>query len=74
MSTLNVQLLYRRSKRFPSIIHHLFPDLLPGLTLSSWNYPYLEQIFMVPQRFKPSKFDCILCVYNAKGLIGLDWA
>ena len=32
MSTLNIQLLYRRSKRFPLIIHHLLPDLAPGLT------------------------------------------
>ena len=58
MSILNNQLLYRRSKRFPLIIHHLLPDLPPGLTLNGSNYPYLEQIFMVPKRFEPSKFDC----------------
>ena len=62
MNTLNIQLLYRRSKRFPLIIHHLLPDLAPGLTLSGSNYPYLEQIFMVPKRFEPSKFDCILFI------------
>ena len=59
MSTLNIQLLYRRSKRFHLIIHHLLPDLAPGLTLSDSNYPYLNQIFMVPKRFEPSKFDCL---------------
>ena len=53
MSTLNIQLLYRSSKRFPLIIHHLLPDLAPGLTLNGSNYPYLEQIFMVPKRFEP---------------------
>ena len=62
MNTLNIQLLYRRSKRFPLIIHHFLPDLAPGLTLSGSNYPYLEQIFMVPKRFEPSKFDCILLI------------
>ena len=53
-----IQLLYRRSKRFPLIIHHLLPDLAPGLAHNGSNYPYLEQIFMVPKRFEPSKFDC----------------
>ena len=66
MSTLNIQLLYRRSKRFPLIIHHLLPDLAPGLTL---NYPYLEQIFLVQKRFKPSKFDCNMCLNGKKSLM-----
>ena len=60
MSTLNVQLLYRRSKRFPLIIHYLLPDLAPGLTLNGSSYPYLDQFFMVPKRFEPSKFDCTI--------------
>ena len=60
MSTLNIQLLYRRSKRFPLIIYHLLPDLAPWLILNGSNYPYLEQIFMVPKRFEPFRFDCIL--------------
>ena len=59
MNTLNIQLLYRRSKRFPLIIHHLLPDIAPGLILNGSYYPYLEQIFMVQKRFEPSKFDCI---------------
>ena len=60
MSTLNIRLLYGRSKRFPLITHHLLPDLAPGLTLNGSNYPYLEQIFMVPKRFEPLMFDCII--------------
>ena len=58
MSTPNIQLLYRRSKRVPLIIHHLLPDLAPGLTLNGSKYPYLEQIFMVPKRFEPLRINC----------------
>ena len=61
MSTLNIQLLYRRLKRFPLSIHHFLPNLAPGLILNGSNYPYLEQIFMVPKRFEPLRFDCIMC-------------
>ena len=60
MSILNIKLLYRRSKGFPLISHRLLPDLAPGLTLNGSNYPYLEQIFMVPKRFEPLRFDCSL--------------
>ena len=38
----------------------LRPDLVPLLNLSGSNYPYLEQIFMVPKMFEPLKFDCTL--------------
>ena len=38
---------------------HLLPDLAPRLTLSGSNYPCLEQISMVPDMFKPFRFDCI---------------
>ena len=58
MSTLNIQLLYRRLKRFALIIHDLLNDVASGLTLNGSNYPYLKQIFMIPKRFEPSKFDC----------------
>ena len=58
MSILNIQLLYRRSKRFPLIIHHLLPDLAPGLTFMA-RTTHIEQISMVPKRFEPSKFDCM---------------
>ena len=63
MSTLNIQLLYGRSKIFPLITHHLLPELAPGLTLNGSNYPYLEQIFIVPKRFEPLRFDCIVSYF-----------
>ena len=59
MSTLDIQLLYRRSKGIPLIIHHLLPDLALGLTLNGSNYPYPKQIFMVPKSFKPLRIDRI---------------
>ena len=37
---------------------HLPSDLALWLTLSGSNYPYLEQISMVPKMFEPLKFDC----------------
>ena len=37
---------------------HLPPDLALWLTLSGSNYPYLEQISMVPKMLKPLKSDC----------------
>ena len=33
---------------------------MPLLTLSGYNYPYLEQISMVPMMFEPLKFDYIV--------------
>ena len=38
---------------------YLLPDLVPWLTLSGSNYPYLEQISMAPKMFEPLKFDCM---------------
>ena len=40
--------------------HHLLPDLVPCLTHSGLNYPYLEQIPMVPKMIELLKFDCLL--------------
>ena len=34
------------------------PDLALLSTLTGSNYPCLEQIFMVPKVFEPSKFNC----------------
>ena len=38
------------------------PNIPPGVmlcfTLSNSNYPYLEQICMVPKVFEPLKFEC----------------
>ena len=58
MSTLNIQLLCRNRNflNYP----YLLPDLVPWLTLSDSNYPYLEQFSMVPKMFEPLRFDCIL--------------
>ena len=36
---------------------HLLPDLASWLTLSGSNYPYLEQISMVPKMFELLSFD-----------------
>ena len=35
------------------------PGMALIVTLCGSNYRYLEQIFMVPKGFEPSKFDCI---------------
>ena len=37
---------------------HLLPDLAQLLTLSGSNYPYPEQVSVVPKMFEPLKFDC----------------
>ena len=37
---------------------HLPPDLLSWLTINDSNYPYLEQMSMVPKMFEPLRFDC----------------
>ena len=49
MSALNIQLLCRKSKRFPKI----------SLTLSGSNYPYLKQISMM---FKPLNFKDVRAI------------
>ena len=59
MSTLNIQLLYRKLKNKSPNYRHLLPDLAPKLTLIGSNHPCLEQFCMVPKMFEPSKFDCI---------------
>ena len=48
MSTLNLQLIYRRSKRRPLIIR---------TGLLTLHYPCLVQISMVQKMFEPFKFD-----------------
>ena len=61
MSTLNIQLLGRTSKKKKDSLNYrnLLPDLASGVTLSGLNYPCLEQFPMVPKMFEPLKFDCI---------------
>ena len=55
MSTLNIPFLYRRTKRHPFIISICL--LTWQITLSSSNYPYLEQIYMVQKMFELLRFD-----------------
>ena len=59
MSTHNIHLKYRTSKRYPTIISIMPPGVAPIVTFRGSNNHCLEQIFMVPKRFEPSKFDCI---------------
>ena len=49
MSTLNIQLLCRKSRKNSLNHRYLLPDLAPWLTLSGLNYPCLEQ-FLWSQR------------------------
>ena len=56
MSTLNIQLLCIKSKKFP--YQCLLPDLAPCLKLSGLNHPYFEQISMVPKMLKLLNLDC----------------
>ena len=58
MSTLNIPLFHRRSKKTSLKYPHLPADLVLILTLNDSNYTCLEQIFMVPQMFEPFKLNC----------------
>ena len=68
MSTHNIHLKYRTPERYPTIISIMHPGVTPIVTFRGSNNRCLEQIFMVLNRFEPSKFDCInqtsLCVSN----------
>ena len=58
MSTHNIHLKYRTPKRYPTIISTVSPGVALIVTFRDSNYRCLEQIFMVPKGFEPSKFDC----------------
>ena len=64
MSTLNIQLLCRRSIDFPELaIFASRPGAMINLhwlnlTFIGSNYPWLEHFSMVPKVFEPLKFDC----------------
>ena len=63
MSTHNIYLKYRTQKRYPTIISIMPPGMTRIVTFRGSNYRCLEQIFMVPKGFVPSKFDCnIFCL------------
>ena len=56
MSALNITLFtYKGIQNYP----HWPSDLALWLTPYGSNYPCLEQIFMFPKTFEPSKFDYI---------------
>ena len=59
MSTHNIHLKYRTPKRYPTIISIVPPGVALIVTFRGSNYRCLEQIFVVPKGFEPSKFDCI---------------
>ena len=59
MSTHNIHLKYRTPKRYPTIVSIVPPGVALIVTFRGSNYRCLEQIFMVPKGFEPSKFDCI---------------
>ena len=58
MSTHNIHLKHRTPKRYPTIISIVPPGVALMVTFRGSNYRCLEQIFMVPKGFEPSKFDC----------------
>ena len=61
MSTLNIQLVYRKSKKFPKL--SLFASWPGAMIKPQWlECPYLEQISTVPKMFEQMKFDC-MCIF-----------
>ena len=57
MSTLNIQLLCRRSIDFPELA--IFASRpVAMITFIGSNYQWLEQFSMVSKVFEPLKFDC----------------
>ena len=68
MSTHNIHLKYRTPKRYPTIISIMPPGVAPIVTLCGSNNCCLEQIFMVPKRFEPLKFNCISKCCGLKSL------
>ena len=55
ISTLNIQLLCRRSIDFPELA--IFASRLGAMINLHW----LEHFSMVPKVYEPLKFDCICC-------------
>ena len=60
MSTHNIHLKYRTPKRYPTNISIVPPGVALLVTFQGSNYRCLEQIFMVPKGFEPSKLNCML--------------
>ena len=57
MSTRNIHFKYRTPKEYPTIFSSVPPGVALIVTFRGSNYRCLEQIFMVPKGFEPSKFD-----------------
>ena len=72
MSELNIQfLLKKKKKKIDQIFlnyRNSLPDLVAWLTLCGSNYPYLDQISMVPKMFEPLKCNCISWAFGQTGL------
>ena len=64
MSTHNIHLKYRTPKRYPTIISIVPPGVALLVTFQGSNYRCLENIFMVPKGFEPSKFDYMKLIGN----------
>ena len=61
-------------KYFPTLSPDLLPDLAQWFTLNGLNYPYLEQISMVPNMFESLRFYCIVLVHIRSTLAGpFNW-
>ena len=60
MSTPSIHLKYRTPKRYPTIISNVPPGMALIVAFRGSNYRCLEQIFMVPKAFEPSKFDLVM--------------
>ena len=69
MSTHNIHLKYRTPKRYPTVISIVPPGVALTVTFRGSNYRCLEQIFMVPKGFEPSKFDCIMVCVSKGSLL-----
>ena len=61
MITHSIHLKYRTLKRYPTITSIVPPEvalIILIITFRGSNYRCLEQIFMVPKGFEPSKIGC----------------
>ena len=64
MSTHDIHLKYRTPKTYPTIISIMPPGVALIVTFRGSTYRCLEQIFIVPKGFEPSKFDCNQKIYG----------
>ena len=60
MSTLKYDYCVENRKKKSVNYRNLLPDLVPYFILNGSNYPCLEQLYMVPKVFEPSKFALVV--------------